>query len=154
MIKQNEPLLLEPIKKYGCLYLDLVRIIELETGYDFQTQEVNEVWIKSLRERYIVNNLMKNPDGLLKNLAKLTDRPYLTIAQVGIIKDAKIVFWEWARKAYTNYKYMIEKVKTFGEVGTHFRLADNRTNVIYDSYDYKDYEYVKIKEWSLYGKIQ
>lgn len=155
MILQNNILLVDDIKKVGCLFLSLGRMAELEVGKELTPSQCNFVWNISRRKGYIDNNLnCKNPDGVIKEFAYILNHPTLTISQVGIEKDSKTLFWKWAEKAYTNYKYKVEKVLTPGVEGTHFRLCDKDNTLIYDSYSFKDYQHTKIEEYTLYTILQ
>ena len=155
MTLQNTEGLNEEIKKIGCLFLSLVRIVELEVGSDFAPYQINFIWNVAKKKSYIDRKLnCKNPDGIIKELFYLTAMPRRSFAQVGIEKQGKVVFWEWAKTVYTNYKYKIEKVQTYGEIGTHFRLCDRDSHLIYDSYSFKKYDFKKIEEYTLYTEIK
>lgn len=154
MILQNNILLKEDIRRVGCIFLALGAIVEKETGVELSPSEINKVWELSRKFNYIdKNNMMKNPDQVLKEFSYASNNTRLTISQVGIEKKGKIEYWKWAEKAYRNYKYKIEKVLTPGPEGTHFRLCDSKNTIIYDSYSFKSYSHEQIPEYTLYALL-
>ena len=142
MVLQNNEALFEEIKRVGCLFLSLMRIAELEANVEFTPPQINAIWSICKVKRHLDRHLVcKNPDGVIKEFFYLAGKPKITtIAQVGIEKQGKRTYWEWAKKVYEDYSYKIEKVKTYGEIGTHFRLCDKQGELIYDSYSFKPYE--------------
>lgn len=155
MTLQNTEGLNIEIKKVGCLFLSLMRIVELEAGIELTPYQINFIWNLSKKKSYLNTRLeCRNPDGIIKEFFYLTTMPRRSFAQVGMEKQGKIIFWEWAKKVYTNYKYKIEKVKTYGDVGTHFRLCNKDSELIYDSYSFKNYQHEKIEEYTLFAEIK
>ncbi len=155
MTLQNKEGLLPDIKSVGCLYLSLCRLVEFETEYGFSVNQINTIWEQSKKDKYIdKNNIMKEPDRVLKLFFQHAGKPFISFFQVGIHKQGREVFWGWVTDSWKNYKWMVEKVKTFGEVGTHFRLCNNKKELVYDSYSFTDYKFEKIEEYTLYARIK
>jgi len=152
---QNNPDLILDIKKVGCLFLTLIRIAELESNTELSVHNINYIWNISKRKHYIDNNnTMNNPDGVLREAFFILQRPTIVISQVGIEKQGKKVYWQWARNKYEDYKYKIEKVATLGKIGTHFRLCNKNSELIYDSYSWTNYSHKKLHEYTLYSILR
>jgi len=146
-ILQNDPKLHEDIQRVGCLYLSLVRMVEVEHGTPMDIPFVNEIWEQSkLRGFVSASNMMRNPDGVIRLLGG-------KLAQVGQQKAGINTFWQWAKGPLQEYRYMVEKVKTPGPVGTHFRLCDKDGVLIYDPYSFRDYAHTQIGEYTLYSRL-
>lgn len=140
MLLQNNDELLDIISSVGCYFLALGRIIELETGYEFRAEDINEVWKNGKAHKYIsINNNIINPDKILKGFAYFTKKPHLTVCQIAEEKNNKVVYWSWTKPLYQDAKYLIEMVLTEGTEGTHFRLLDNSKSIIFDSYSFNKY---------------
>jgi len=139
MTLQNNKELLPVIQKIGCLYLCLVRMVELETNTDISTTDINSIWLEAKEKNYVSDkNDIVDPDRIIRLLAAETTNPELRLAQVGILTPKGPTFWLWAKRGNNiNYIYCIEKVKTSGPVGTHFRLCNMDRELIFDSYSFK-----------------
>lgn len=152
---QNREGLLPVIKSVGCLYLSLARMVELETEYGFSVDEINRVWEIAKKEKHIdKNNLMKDPDKVLKLFFYYAGKPFISFFQVGIHKQGNEVFWGWVAEEWKDYKYMIEKVEMKTSIGTHFRLCNSKKELIYDSYSFSKYDFKSIDEFTLYSRLK
>mgnify|MGYP001273076238 CR=1 FL=1 len=152
-MKQNDGELLPVIRSVGCYFLSLGRIIELEAGIEFTAEQYNAVWKRSEEKKYIVSKDIKKPDHIMKEFAYEAKKMAISICQVGQELDEKTTFWGWVTPVYKNYKYVVEMRKTNGVVGTHFVLCDKDKNLIYDSYDFHDYEWKPSGRYIFYTKI-
>ena len=155
MILQNDENLIPTIKKIGCLFLCLTRIAELESEKSLTTLQINEGWIYSKSTYYISkDNLIKQPDEIIKYLMRILDNQDKRVHQVGVSKEGRVVYWGWVKPEWKDYKYMIEKVSTPGPEGQHHRLCNNKKEVIYDSYSFKDYNHTRLDYYTLYTRIK
>lgn len=139
------------LQTIGCLFMVLGRIVELETGYTFEPEEVNEVWKHCVYSKYVIMEIIREPDKILREYALLTRNPYLKVYQVGEFRNGKEIFWNWAIPRFTNYKYAIEEVKTFGTEGRHFRLCNRDREVIFDSYE--NYRFEQLPRYIYYTVV-
>lgn len=138
MILQNNEELLPVIKRLGCYYLSLSRMIEMITSYSFTANELNSIWLDSKTSKYInYRNEIVEPDKILRSFCKRANKPNLIVAQVGEMKENKVVFWNWYKE--NTYDYMIEMLLTTGVIGTHFVLDDKSKGRLFDSYSFKEY---------------
>lgn len=153
MVKQDNVKLLPIIQNLGCLFLSLGCIAELETGYKFKPEDVNSIWILAKASKYIdgANRIVK-PDNILQLFVRSVGFK-LNIYQVGQLIDDKIIYWNWVKPENRNYKYCIHLRLTKGIHGTHFILCDSNKQVIFDSYDYKDYAFTPSNRYDLYSVI-
>jgi len=153
MLLQNDSKLNPILRRYGCYFLSLGRIIELETNYAFTAEDLLNIWFENRRNGAINNSFeILHPDRILSQFAKYTPIPHLVIAQIGEEKAGKVVLWNWA-KSYKTWEYEIEMVKTFGDQGTHFRLCNDNKKVIFDSYSFVDYKHEYAGRYLLYKKL-
>ncbi len=151
MMLQNDIGLIDIIRRIGCYYLALARMVELESGYDFKPDELNTIWLESKSYHYIDwrNNIIK-PDEILSLLVRITDKK-IKLAQVGQTQDGKTLFWQWYQG--NAYDYGCKMLNTGGQVGTHWVLVDTAGNLLYDSYSFKDYEYTDSGRTVLYARL-
>lgn len=149
MFKQDNQKLIAPIRNVGCLYLSMLRMVELESGTVFSEDEVNEIWLAAKELGYIdEKNCMKLPDELMVYV-KGKYKFKKTIATIGIEKEGQTTYWQWTRGKYTQASYKLEKVETYGKIGTHFRLCNTKNEVIFDSYP-TVYKHKRINEYRLF----
>lgn len=155
MILQNDDNLILTVKKLGCLFLSLARIAELESEKSLTPLMINEGWIYCKSTYYISKeNLIKQPDEIIKYFIKYLECEDKKIYQVGVHDKGRNIFWGWVKNEWKSYKYMIEKVITPGPEGTHFRLCNNKKEVIYDPYAFKKYNHKQIDYYTLYSRIK
>jgi len=155
MVLQNNPLLLPIVKKIGCYFLSLARIVELEANIEFSESDINSVWNTAKTRVYINSeNNITNPDKVLALFCALTGRD-IVIYQVGEELNGKTVYWNWCIKAgYSDYDYAVEDRKTLGPEGHHFRLCNRDKNLIFDSYNFTTYNSTSIPRFLLYKRIK
>jgi len=136
MYLQNNKELHIEIQKVGCLFLSMLRMIELITEKEIALEDVNSIWEIAKVLRYLDKDLnMKNMDGVL-SIARQQLRYKQSIYSIGITQDSKTSFWQWTKKFNLTTKYKIETLKTFGKEGTHFVLCNLDNEIIFDSYNF------------------
>lgn len=151
MYLQNDKRLLPAIQQVGCLYLSMMRILELMSGREMAIEDVNFIWRMSKQSGYIDSgNNMKQMDDVFR-LAKRTLVLDKLAFSVGLIEQDKTTFWDWTKnnQELHDYKYMIENYITYGVEGNHFVLCDSRRNVLFDSYSFKPYKSEHIGRYHL-----
>jgi hypothetical protein len=150
MYLQNKKELHIEIQKVGCLYLSMLRMIELITGQEISVEDVNAIWEIAKTLKYLDKDLnMKNMDGVL-TIARQQLQYNHSIYSIGLTQDDKTVFWQWTKKFPVSTKYKIETLKTFGKEGTHFVLCNLDDEIIFDSYNFHQYKSEHIGRYHLF----
>jgi len=142
MFYQYDKRLYKDIRSFGCFYLCLERIAEIETCYEGSVDIVNQTWTTAYKNGWIdeSTNKIEAVDAILNEFIKIYNKIMQNtynrkMYQVGIIKNDKLEYWQWAKRiGVKDYKYMIIKYITNTVFGTHFILADYNGNIIYDPF--------------------
>lgn len=137
MYKQNNEKLNKDIQDVGCFYLSCINLIEFKTGIKLTVEEVNKFWCLCKEKYHIIdndNNLLDS--AKLMNIILGVKNSDLRVFEVATEKDYyNRIYYQWVNDDLKNRdKYYIQKLKTTGKYGTHFRVVTENGN-IYDSID-------------------
>lgn len=142
MYKQYNSNFLPIIQKVGCFFLSCVNLVELKTGVKLSINQINDLWnfckeTKIIDENNNIVSSAKIMNQILKN-SGLKIRCY----EVATKQDNKINYYPSVSENFRNNenKGFIQKIKTSGVYGTHFRIVNNSDMVIYDSVDVENYQ--------------
>lgn len=149
MIKQNNEKLLKCIQDYGCFFLSCVNLVEWKTDIKLNENEINDLWHKCKKLGYINNNDdIVNSASIMNVILKLKNSD-LVCLEIGTykpkehIEKSEIQYYKGVPEHLKKLdKYYIQKLKTYGKYGTHFRVITENGH-IFDSVD-GYYEYDKI----------
>jgi len=153
--KQDNKELIIDIQKQGCLFLSLGRIVELVLECEFTVEQINRVWELCIENKVLdTKDGIKNPDKVLMYFCHSAGR-YIPIHNVGSLnKDGSILYIPWVKKELrkaSKYPYLIHERGTKGYYHQHFVLCNSDKEVIFDSYDFKDYDFSEKDRYDVYG---
>lgn len=134
MYKQDASMFQDEVRKYGCYFFCLLRICELESGYNFSVEQVRYIYTSCLAKGYIGPKCSCISPDKICDTAIAFLRCKKRVIQVGSIdKDRKPTFWGWAnKKPYNDPQYVALTYQTNGEIGTHYVLANAMQEIIFD----------------------
>ena len=127
-MQQTDARLPNRIKRYGCYYMVLGRMVEIDTGHTFTADEIIITLEICESKKYILENCkIQNPDGVLKILYQIANSSK-KILQIGSIVYGKVEYWGWViDKAYD---FVIRKYST--KNGNHFMLLNIGKGIEYN----------------------
>lgn len=136
MYKQNDVNLNRDIQDVGCFYLSCINLIEFKTGIKLTVEEVNFYWNLAKSKNIIDDNNNLLDSAKLMNIILGNKGSDLRVFEIATEKDYyNRVYYQWVDDTLKNRdKYYIQKLKTTGKYGTHFRVVTENGN-IYDSID-------------------
>lgn len=148
MIKQNNEELFKCIQEYGCFFLSCVNLVEWKTDIKLNVEEINYLWLKCKKLCFINDNDdITNSANIMNQILQLKNSD-LVCFEIGTLhhnhhEKNEIIYYKGVSENYKALdKYYIQKLKTRGKYGTHFRVITENGH-IFDSVD-GFYEYDKI----------
>lgn len=136
MIKQNDKRLLPDIQSIGCFVRSCGAIAELKSGNELSARQINNLWAWAKKS----GNVDYKND--VKHSAPIISKAYEMLGgkgrffEVATFRNGKMGYYasvgEGLRKAE---KWYIQKIKTNGKVGTHFRVIDYKGDLLFDPYE-------------------
>lgn len=136
MIKQNDSRLLPVIRKIGCFVRSCGAIAELKAGRELSAEQINELWEWAKKS----GNVDRNDN--VKHSAPIITHAYRmlgfkgTFFEVATFKNGRINYYGSVGEGLRNAeKWYIQKIKTNGPEGTHFRNVDYEGKLLFDPYE-------------------
>ena len=144
MYKQDNTMLLDDIQKVGCFYLSCINLIEFKTCIKLTVEEVNYYWNLAKKKNIIDDNNDLLDSAKLMNMILDNKGNNLRVFEIATEKDYyNPIYYPWVDDNLKKLdKYYIQKLKTRGVYGTHFRVITENGN-IFDSLPYI-YDFDKI----------
>ena len=144
MYKQDNTMLLDDIQKVGCFYLSCINLIEFKTCIKLTVDEVNYYWNLAKTKNIIDDNNDLLDSAKLMNMILGNKGNNLRVFEIATEKDYyNPIYYPWVDDNLKKLdKYYIQKLKTRGVYGTHFRVITENGN-IFDSLPYI-YDFDKI----------
>jgi hypothetical protein len=123
---QNNENLHGEVKRYGCLFLSLSAIFEIESGVTLLAHDINSAWEFAKKDGAVKDNSIKDPSAIFRYYCNSKNLKKLSLTQIGTDKG----FWVPLDQQKVDWK--IVKLKTiFAPAYEHHVLKKN--HVIYDS---------------------
>ena len=125
-----------PIPRWGCYFMSLVGMVELDTGHVFTIADVLEAYHLSADRHHIdMNCYVGAPDGVLANAREIASKrdgkAYLgRIYQVGINDVQGERYWPWVPDKAREPDWVVNKLKT--ATGFHFTLGNNAGDEVFN----------------------
>lgn len=147
-IKQNDSRLKEPIPDIGCFFRSCGLIAEMKVKKALTDEQINELWDWAKG----TGRINENDD--VRDSASIATRALRVLGdkgrfiEVGLFKDGITQFYP----AYKNTDYaridaLIQKIKSNGRIGTHFRVVGKSGTVLEDPHE------PPIKEYGIFYSI-
>lgn len=136
MIKQNDKRLLPEIQKIGCFVRSCGAIAELKSGKELSYRQINELWEQAKKSGNVdYKNEVKHSAPIITNACKMLGFKGCFF-EIATFKNGKMGYYasvgDAMRKAE---KWYIQKIKTNGAEGTHFRVIDYKGDLLFDPYE-------------------
>lgn len=136
MIKQNDCRLLPEIRSIGCFVRSCGAVAELKAGKTLSYRQINELWQWAKKSG---NVDWKND---VKHSAPIITKAYSMLGmkgqffEVATFKNGKMNYYGSVGEGLKSAeKWYIQKVKTDGPIGTHFRNVDYEGKLLFDPYE-------------------
>ncbi len=133
LLKQTNYKLFPIIQNVGCFFRSAEAIAELAAKKSLTAEEINTQWLTEKQKGFITNdNCMRASAPIANRALKTLGLTNLKFFEVGIFKNGKSEFYRSIPKRMRRADFLIQKVKTGTNIGTHFRVVDRMGNVIFD----------------------
>lgn len=142
-VAQTDPELSSVLNRYGCRFMSLLAIPQIEAGEFFMAPVVQEIYDQACE----IGGVVTNPYTALcgPNEAWIIDEGFRRLdvdkrgIQIGEIRGD--VPFLWNNKQAESFDYVVAHWKTLGADG-HFTLLDRKREEIYDPFDARQATYV------------
>lgn len=136
MIKQNHPQCMPIIRRVGCFVRSCGALAELKTGRRLKPKEINKLWIFGKSSNLIDrNNDVKESAPLATEALRVLGDNGRFI-EIATFKDGVMNYYSWVTpQMKEKKKWFIQKIKTNGQIGTHFRVVNHEGELIFDPYE-------------------
>ena len=133
MLLQTDKDLIPDINEFGCFFMDLLAVPQIELKTNLTADEINTIWAVSVNAGYLIPNgrffIVGTPIGIL-NLGFQRLGVYNRTANNVKVENSD--GQNWIPGWYSGFDYMFQ-TNTSGS-GVHYRLFDSHSTVIYDPY--------------------
>lgn len=136
MIKQNHPQCMPIVRRIGCFVRCCGALAELKTGKRLTANQINKLWVWGKLEGVIDrnDNVRESAPIATEALRVLGDSG--RFVEVATFKDGSMNWYRWVTPAMREKKkWFVQKIKTNGKIGTHFRVVDNAGRLVFDPYE-------------------
>lgn len=136
MIKQNDKRCLPIVRKIGCFVRSSGAMAEFVTGNELTAEQINELWTWAKKSGHINSeNLVKHSAPIATHALRMLGNDKGQFIEIATFTRGKMNYYGSIGEPLKALpKYYIQKIKTNGEVGTHFRNIDNEGNLLFDPY--------------------
>ena len=134
-IKQNDIRCRKEIREYGCFYRSCGLVAEYHTGKCLNARQLNEGWDECKKNNWIdADDDIVNSAAIINYfLNELGDSgKYI---EVGTFTNGVKTFYDGVNPKYRKIDALIQKVKTNGKYGTHFRPVDKKGALVEDPHE-------------------
>lgn len=135
-IKQNDYRCLPEIRDIGCFFRSCGLIAEYKTYRDLTVKQINDTWLWAKENKYIneENCVVKSAPIATRFLELLGDKG--KFVEVGTFKDGVLEYYPaYKGTDLARGDAFIQKVKTDGKEGTHFRPVDKYGVLVEDPHE-------------------
>lgn len=137
MIKQNNPECLQIIQKIGCFVRSCGAIAELKEMKQFTANQINELWLWAKKSGNIDHNDdVKHSAPIATHALRMLGNETGRFVEVATFKNGRMNYYASIPDSWkTLPKSYIQKVKTDGQIGTHFRVINCEGGLLFDPYE-------------------
>lgn len=136
MIKQNDPRCLPVIRRIGCFVRACGAVAELKSGKTLSYNQINELWEWAKKSGNVDWN------DIVKHSAPIITHAYHMLGfkgrffEVATFKNGRMNYYGSVGDGLRNAeKWYIQKIKTNGPEGTHFRNVDYEGTLLFDPHE-------------------
>lgn len=135
-VKQNDPLCLKRIQEVGCFFRSCGLLAEYKTGKSLTAPQINATWDwAKATKRIDENDCMKDSASVATRFLRILGDNGRFI-EVGLFKDGEMQYYPaFKGSSLARADALIQKVKTNGPEGTHFKVVDKLGKTIEDPHE-------------------
>lgn len=133
IVKQNDKDCLPIVQRIGCFVRSCGAMAEMKTEKELTAKQINELWNWGKKSGHI------NLDDIVKHSAPIATQALKMLGgsgrfiEIATFKDGKMNYYGSVTEEFKRLpKFYIQKIKTNGHEGTHFRNVDFNGNLIFD----------------------
>ena len=133
MIKQNDKGCLPVVQKIGCFVRACGAMAEMKTEKELTAKQINDLWNWGKKSGHInLNDIVKHSAPIATQALKMLGG-HGRFIEIATFKDGRMNYYESVTENLKKLpKFYIQKIKTNGPEGTHFRNIDFEGNLIFD----------------------
>lgn len=136
MVKQNDPKCLPIVQKIGCFVRACGYMAERVTGEELTASQINELWAWAKKSNNVdYKNEVKHSAPIATHALRMLGNDKGQFVEIATFTKGKMNYYASVGEGLKRCpKYYIQKIKTGGIEGTHFRNIDNEGNLLFDPY--------------------
>lgn len=136
MIKQNDPKCLPVIQKIGCFVRACGAMAELKEMKKLTAEQINELWLWGKKSGHINHeDNVKHSAQLATHALRMLGNDTGQFIEIATFNNGRMNYYgSISEQLKFMPKSYIQKIKTGGQVGTHFRNIDFAGNLLFDPY--------------------
>lgn len=137
MIKQNDPDCLPIVQKIGCFVRSCGAIAELKEFKQLTAKQINDLWNWAKKSGNVdYNDDVKHSAPIATHALRMLGNDTGRFIEVGTFKNGRMNYYASVPESWkTLPKSYIQKIKTNGEIGTHFRVVNCEGELWFDPYE-------------------
>ena len=134
MVKQNDPKCLPIVRKIGCFVRACGAMAEFVTGEELTASQINELWAWAKKSGNVdYKNEVKHSAPIATHALRMLGNDKGQFVEIATFTKGKMNYYASVGEGLKRCpKYYIQKIKTNGPEGTHFRNIDNEGNKLFD----------------------
>lgn len=136
MVKQNDPKCLPIIRKIGCFVRSCGAIAELKEMKQLTAEQINELWAWAKRSGNVDHNDdVKHSAPIATHALRMLGNETGRFIEVATFTRGRMNYYGSVTDELKQLpKSYIQKIKTNGTIGTHFRVINCAGDLLFDPY--------------------
>lgn len=136
MIKQNDKKCLPVVQKIGCFVRSCGAIAELKEMKQFTAEQINELWLWAKKSGNVDHNDdVKHSAPIATHALRMLGNETGKFIEIATFTRGKINYYGSVSEDLKMLpKSFIQKIKTDGPIGTHFRVVNCAGELLFDPY--------------------
>lgn len=134
MIKQNDPNCLPVVQRIGCFVRACGAMAEFATGEELTADQINDLWNWAKKTGNVDHeDNVKHSAPIATRALRILGNEHGQFVEVATFTRGRMNYYASVGEGLKKCpKYYIQKIKTNGPVGTHFRNIDNEGKLLFD----------------------
>lgn len=134
MVKQNDPKCLPIVRKIGCFVRACGAMAEFVTGEELTAEQINELWKWAKKSGNVDrDDLVKHSAPIATHALRMLGNERGQFIEIATFTRGKMNYYASVGDGLKKCpKYYIQKIKTNGPEGTHFRNIDYKGDLMFD----------------------
>ena len=137
MIKQNDPECLPIVRKIGCFVRSCGAIAEIKELKKLTAEQINELWLWAKKSGNVDReDNVKHSAPIITHALRMLGNDTGRFIEVATFRNGKMSYYASVPDELKSLpKAYIQKIKTNGEIGTHFRVINCLGELVFDPYE-------------------